>query len=148
MIGMKSKDGKQVPNCVPKNEEVECDDDDLEEMTGTAAVPGYLTPNAFSGGKKDNNRRKEIATQLGYQLVKENRWLELKREESTPKAKFGKGISNIRKQLSEIETFINWYSKIKTEGGVKNEDYWVRTQKNLHSIRERLMNISEKIRKL
>ena len=123
-------------------------EDELEEMTGTSATPGYNTPNAFSSGEKDNKRRKKIATQLGYQLVKENRWLELKREDSSPRAKFGKGIRNINKQLSEIETFINWHSKLKTENGVKNEDYWKRTQKNLHSIRERLMNISEKIRKL
>lgn len=31
MIGMKTKDGKKVPNCVPKKEEFE--DDDLDEAT-------------------------------------------------------------------------------------------------------------------
>jgi hypothetical protein len=81
-------------------------------------------------------------------IVAENRWLELKREESSPKAKVGKGISNIQRQLSEIEKFVNWYSKIKTESGLKKEDYWKRTNQHLYKIRERLMGITEKLRKL
>ena len=120
----------------------------LEEMTGTAATPGYNTPNAFSGGDADNERRKKTAEQLGYKLVKENRWLEINNEESTPKAKLGKGISSIKKQLTELEKFVNWYGRIKNESGVKREDYWKRTHKNLHTIRERLMNISDKISKI
>ncbi len=81
-------------------------------------------------------------------IVAENRWLELKREESSPKAKVGRGISNIQRQLSEIEKFVNWYSKIKNENGLKKEDYWKRTNANLYKIRERLMGITEKLRKL
>lgn len=81
-------------------------------------------------------------------IVAENRWLELKREESSPKAKVGRGVSNIHKQLSEIEKFVNWYSKIKNENGLKKEDYWKRTNASLYKIRERLMGITEKLRTL
>jgi hypothetical protein len=81
-------------------------------------------------------------------IVAENRWLELKREESSPRAKVGKGISNIHKQLSEMEKFVNWYSKIKNENGLKKEDYWKRTNQHLYKIRERLMGITEKLRTL
>ncbi len=81
-------------------------------------------------------------------IVAENRWLELKREESSPKSKVGRGVSNIHKQLSEIEKFVNWYSKIKTENGLKKEDYWKRTNASLYKIRERLMGITEKLRTL
>ena len=81
-------------------------------------------------------------------IMAENRWLELKREDSSPKAKVGKGVSNIQKQLSEIEKFVNWYSKIKTENGLKKEDYWKRTNASLYKIRERLMGITEKLRTL
>jgi hypothetical protein len=81
-------------------------------------------------------------------IMAENRWLELKREESSPKAKVGRGVSNIQKQLSEIEKFVNWYSKIKTENGLKKEDYWKRTNASLYKIRERLMGITEKLRTL
>jgi hypothetical protein len=89
----------------------------------------------------------EIADVSGM-IMAENRWLELKREESSPKAKVGKGVSNIQKQLSEIEKFVNWYSKIKTENGLKKEDYWKRTNASLYKIRERLMGITEKLRTL
>ena len=81
-------------------------------------------------------------------IVAENRWLELKTEESSPRAKVGRGVSNIHKQLSEIEKFVNWYSKIKTENGLKKEDYWKRTNASLYKIRERLMGITEKLRTL
>ena len=89
----------------------------------------------------------EIADVSGMMMA-ENRWLELKREESSPKAKVGRGVSNIQKQLSEIEKFVNWYSKIKNENGLKKEDYWKRTNASLYKIRERLMGITEKLRTL
>jgi hypothetical protein len=89
----------------------------------------------------------EIADISGM-IMAENRWLELKREESSPRAKVGRGVSNIHKQLSEIEKFVNWYSKIKTENGLKKEDYWKRTNASLYKIRERLMGITEKLRTL
>ena len=89
----------------------------------------------------------EIADVSGM-IMAENRWLELKREESSPKAKVGRGVSNIQRQLSEIEKFVNWYSKIKTENGLKKEDYWKRTNASLYKIRERLMGITEKLRTL
>ncbi len=89
----------------------------------------------------------EIADISGMMMA-ENRWLELKREESSPKAKVGRGVSNIQKQLSEIEKFVNWYSKIKNENGLKKEDYWKRTNTSLYKIRERLMGITEKLRTL
>ena len=35
------------------------DEESIEEITTTAAVPGYMTPYAFSdGGKKDKKRKK------------------------------------------------------------------------------------------
>jgi hypothetical protein len=78
----------------------------------------------------------------------ENRWLAIKKEDGSAKSKIGKGISSIQTQLSEVEKFVNWYSKLKTENGIKKEDYYKRTHKSLHKIKERLMNLSEKIRTL
>jgi hypothetical protein len=175
---------------------------ELEEMTGTGAVAGYDTPNAFSkpgqtakknkrlanvtGGevvddleegkdwlkndvpadsKKpleikptsiDSSDSGEIADRSGMILAKdddeaslnENRWLAIKNEDGSPKAKMSKGITSIKQQLGEVEKFVNWYSKIKNENGVKRDDYYKRTNKSLHKIKERLMNLSEKIRTL
>jgi hypothetical protein len=171
-------------------------------MTGTAAVAGYDTPNAFSkpgqtakknkrlanvtGGEvvddleegKDwlkndvpaNSKKPleikptatdcsdsgEIADKSGMVLAKaddeaslnENRWVALKKEDGSAKAKIGKGITSIKQQLGEVEKFVNWYSKLKTENGVTKDDYYKRTHKSLHKIKERLMNLSEKIRTL
>jgi hypothetical protein len=80
--------------------------------------------------------------------LNENRWLAIKNEDGSPKAKMSKGISSIKQQLGEVEKFVNWYSKIKNENGVKRGDYYKRTNKSLHKIKERLMNLSEKIRTL
>ena len=198
---------------------------ELDEMTGTGAVAGYDTPNAFSKPgqtKKKNNRLAsvtggevvddleegitssagapfskpsdiagknaklaklsggtivgedvlnlkqekpkptaakdvkdgEIADVSGMELAEdglhlaENRWLAIKKEDGSPKAKMSKGISSIKQQLGEVEKFVNWYSKIKNENGVKRDDYYKRTNKSLHKIKERLMNLSEKIRTL
>jgi hypothetical protein len=209
---------------------------ELEEMTGTGAVAGYDTPNAFSkpgstakknkrlanvtggevvddleegitssagapfskpsevagknaklaklsggtivGEEKDwlkndvpaNSKKPleikptatdcsdsgEIADKSGMILAKdadeaslnENRWLAIKNEDGSPKSKMSKGITSIKQQLGEVEKFVNWYSKIKNENGVKRGDYYKRTNKSLHKIKERLMNLSEKIRTL
>lgn len=135
--------------------EIQQEEMELDEMSVTANVAGYNTPNAFK--KTDGTDEDEttddsfvdkINTSTGYTRVNENRWVALRREESSPNQKIGKGISTIKKQLSEIETFLNWYSKIKNESGLSRDAYWKRTHKNLNSIRERLMNISEKIRGL
>jgi hypothetical protein len=88
-----------------------------------------------------------IARISGMELT-ENRWLAIKNEDGSPKAKMSKGITSIKQQLGEVEKFVNWYSKIKNENGVKRDDYYKRTNKSLHKIKERLMNLSEKIRTL
>jgi len=178
------------------------DEKELEEMTGTGAVAGYDTPNAFSKPGQTTKKNKRLANVTGGEVVddleeakdwlkndvpansknaltikptatdcsdsgeiadksgmilasaddeaslNENRWLEIKNGDSSPKAKMSKGMTSIKHQLGEVEKFVNWYSKIKNENGVKRDDYYKRTHKSLHKIKERLMNLSEKIRTL
>lgn len=135
--------------------ELQHDDDELEEMTGTAAVAGYMTPAAFK--KTDGTDKSEepdsayvdrLNKSTGYSRVNENRWIELKKSEGTPSQKIGVGIRNINNQLSEMEQFINWYSKIKTESGMDSSEHWKRTKKHLSKIRERLNRISTSITNL
>jgi hypothetical protein len=120
----------------------------VDEMNTTGNADGYATPYAF--GKKGNEKAKgkKQADLTGYSVVNENRWLELKREVSSPNAKIGKGISNINKQLAEMERFLNWYGKIKNESGVSNQNYWKRTNKHIYSIKERLIRLEQQIRKI
>ena len=89
----------------------------------------------------------EIADVSGMMMA-ENRWVALKKEDGSAKSKIGKGITSIKQQLGEVEKFVNWYSKLKNENGVTKGDYYKRTHKSLHKIKERLMNLSEKIRTL
>jgi len=135
--------------------EIEQEELDIEEATTTSNVDGYNTPNAFKDSdgtdeddEPENTFIDRINQSTGYKRVDENRWHELRKDESSPRQKIGRGISNVNRQLSEIETFLNWYGKIKKESGINSDQYWKRTQKNLFSIRERLNNIVQSISKL
>lgn len=125
-------------------------EDDIEEISTTGGVSGYNVPHAF--GKKSDEKKKgeRLAKATGYTVVNEatNRFHQLRKEEATPNQKIGKGIREIRKQIQEMEKFIEWYSKIKTENGLDSSQYWKRTQKHLNVIRERLNKVSQKIQNL
>ena len=120
----------------------------MGEMNVTGNVQGYNTPNAFSKRGDEKSKGKKQADLTGYSVVSENRWLDLKNEESTAQAKIGRGISNINKQLKEMERFLNWYGKIKNESGVNNKSYWKRTNGHIYSIKERLIKLDQKIRQI
>jgi hypothetical protein len=120
----------------------------IDEMNTTGGVEGYNTPFAFSGKDSEKKKGKKQADLTGYTVVNENRWLALKQDESTAQAKIGRGISNINKQLKEMERFLNWYGKIKNESGVDNKSYWKRTNSHIYSIQERLLKLDQKIRQI
>lgn len=78
-----------------------------------------------------------------------NRWQNLRADDSrTPNQKIGHGIREIRKQLSEIELFLKWYSKIKEESGLNRDKFWRRTNRHLEVIGNRIDKISERIKNL
>jgi hypothetical protein len=120
----------------------------IDEMNTTGNVAGYNTPFAFSGKDGEKKKAKRQADLTGYSVVSENRWLALRQDESTAQAKIGRGISNINKQLKEMERFLNWYGKIKNESGVDNKSYWKRTNNHIYSIKERLIKLDQKIRQI
>jgi hypothetical protein len=120
----------------------------IDEINTTGNVQGYNTPHAFGKTSDIKKKAKKTAAMVGYSVVNENRWLELKNDESTAQAKIGRGISNINKQLKEMERFLNWYGKIKNESGVDNKSYWKRTNNNIYAIKERLIKLDQKIRQI
>ena len=120
----------------------------IDEMNTTGNIEGYNTPYAFTGKDGEKKKAKRQADLTGYSVVSENRWLTLKQDESTAQAKIGRGISNINKQLREMERFLNWYGKIKNESGVSNKSYWKRTNSHIYSIQERLLKLDQKIRQI
>lgn len=120
----------------------------VEEMNVTGNVQGYETPNAFTKPGNEKKKAKKQASLTGYSVVSENRWIELKKEDSPAYVKVNKGISNINKQLAEIEKFMGWYGRIKQENGVSNQNFWKRTNKHIYSIKERLLKLEQQIRKI
>lgn len=125
-------------------------EDEIEEVTATGNVSGYNTPNAFGKPGDEKEKTKRMAKLTGYSAVNEatNRYHQLRNDEGTPNQKIGKGIREMRKQIQEIEKFVEWYSKIKTESDLDSSQYWKRTQTHLNVIRERLNKISQKIQNL
>ena len=133
-------------------------EEELEEVTTTANIDGFDTPYAFTGKKKKNKeKRKRIAQQMGYRIVGEgkkikrpvNRWLELKNDETkTPNHKLALGLKELKYQLRETEKFFNWYNKIKTMNELDSNQYWKRTNKHIYSIKEKLINIAKTIQEI
>lgn len=123
---------------------------ELEEITVTGNIAGYDTPAAFTKPGKEKEKDEKMAKIAGGTLVGEgvNRWNELRKEDSTPNQKIGIGIRNLRRQMDEMEKFLDWYGKIKNESNLPSTEYWKRTQKHLNAIRERLNKISSKITNL
>jgi len=120
----------------------------IDEMNVTGNVQGYNSPHAFGKPGDEKKKGKKQADLTGYSVVSENRWLALKQDESSAQAKIGRGISNINKQLKEMERFLNWYGKIKNESGVDNKSYWKRTNHHIYAIKERLIKLDQKIRQI
>ena len=134
-------------------------DEELDEITTTANIDGFNTPYAFLNkkSKKDKEKRKRTATQMGYTIVGEgrkpkrpvNRWLELKNDESrTPNQKLSLGLKELKYQLAEVEMFFRWYNKIRSMNELNKDKYWKRTNTNIYKIKERLINIVNSIKEL
>ena len=134
-------------------------DEELDEITTTANIYGFNTPYAFLNkkSKKDKEKRKKTATQMGYTIVGEgrkpkrpvNRWLELKNDESrTPNQKLALGLKELKYQLAEVEMFFRWYNKIRSMNELNKDKYWKRTNTHIYKIKERLINIVNSIKEL
>jgi hypothetical protein len=131
--------------------------DDLEEgkikesMGVLDLKPEKLKPTA-TPSKGEDKKDKELGTLSGMEIaedglnkISENRWLALKQEDATPQKKIAVGLRSVKSQLSEIEKFVNWYSRLKTENNLDRTGYYKRTYGNLKTIKERLNKIAEKI---
>ena len=134
-------------------------DEELDEITTTANIDGFVTPYAFLNkkSKKDKEKRKKTATMMGYTIVGEgrrpkrpvNRWLELKNDETrTPNQKLALGLKELKYQLAEVEMFFRWYNKIRSMNELNKDKYWKRTNTHIYKIKERLINIVNSIKEL
>jgi hypothetical protein len=137
---------------------------ELEEISTTAGTPGYQTPNAFRGNSDAGKAKmKKNATQAGYSLVSQDdekadklrvdetkiRYHEYKNDETaTPRQKIGRALSEVNKNLLEIDRQVRMNSRLKSEAGMESTQLWKRTNQALLKIDGTLQQIVRHIREL
>jgi len=121
-----------------------------KEASVTANVAGYDTPRAFNpDGTHKKGYVKRMASLTGYSPINENRLHKLRLDQKrTPNQKIGVGIREIRRKIDEIEKFLEWYGRIKSENSMRGENFWKRTNKHIYRIKERLKGVRQNITKL
>ena len=113
------------------------------DLTGT---PGTAT-------KKDKTKHVKLTTEdvlekKYEELVESYRRFATEDKNLSPDRKVKNTIKEIAKKLQEIETMVNYNTRLKTESGVAASTYGPGTQKALTKISERLIKISERVRAL
>jgi hypothetical protein len=124
----------------------------IEEENTTASADGYNTPFAFGKDTKGDIKRKVKSSGTGFEFAKsidENRWLDLKRDETrTPSQKVSHGIREVKNLLAEIERFVNWYNRLRSENNLGKNDFFKRTNTNIYRIKERIIKIASSIQEI
>lgn len=141
----------------------------LDEMSTTASVPGYQTPNAFAASEEDFEKHsKENAETQGYTVVpkkskknyesiykqamnvlSEGTYKEFRTDETrTTNRKINDSIKNINRIMYEVERVVEHASKLKTEMAVDQRTLWRESRSRLVKIAERINRISKKINEL
>ena len=142
-------------------------EEELNEITTTGDIAGYNIPMAFQGNiAKNKARKKSIATQLGMKLTPrgqqdlnrpadklENlaearmRYHEYKKDESgTPTQKIAKAISEVNRNLQEMERVLKMNTRLQKESGIASETLYRRTQQGLLKLEARLLHLAGKVR--
>ena len=140
---------------------------ELDEISTTANIGGYLTPHAFAGKSLLYRKKiKAVAEKLGWKLTKRGQqalnrkidemlsegtskyYLFRNDQEKTARQKIGLSIREAKKLLGRVDAQLKILSKYKNEFGYSSNSYWKRTLKDIYRIEERLVKISHKLREL
>ena len=148
-----------------ESENIFKEEDELDEMSISAGVGGYETPNAFGelgddtiemlGYKKVKKVKKEAVEESDFKklskemFINEIAYNEYKKDPiASPKQKINTSINYINKGLKEIEKVVNHNVRLKQEMGVDNGIYWKSSRENLTKISERLLRVSKQLKEL
>jgi hypothetical protein len=151
------------------------EEEELEEMSTTASVPGYQTPMAFGDGSaKSKKKQKDNAeNSTDNELVKDTNKHSVKLESmykriinqmedlnevsyreykkdptSTPQQKVNRGIMEVNKMLGEIEKIVTNNLRLKTETGVQSGHFWKTTGTRFAKINERMLRVANRLKEL
>ena len=141
----------------------------LEEISTTASVPGYQTPNAFAPTEKEFEKNsKETAEMQGYTVVPKNKkknyesvykqamnvinegtYNEFRKDETrSSNRKINDSIKNINRTIYEVERVVEHALRLKTEMNVDQRTLWGESMNRLRKISERINRITKKIHEL
>lgn len=153
---------------------IRLNEEELEEMSTTASVPGYQTPYAFGdadedtygqGGmkrvKKTNRIFKPMESKSTFKKMMSEMYgvtpntnegisyRDYKKDPtSTPQQKVNKGIAEVNAMLSEMEKIVQNNLRLKTEMGVQSNHFWKSTGTRFAKINERMTRIANKLKEL
>lgn len=141
-------------------------EEELNEMTTTGNVAGYLTPLAFSGNvPKNNARTKAIAQQLGWKLTKRGAkelgkgadklheggdpYYAYRADESaSSRQKIANAISELNRNILQVERALKMNARLQKESGIASEALYRRTQEGLLKLESRLLHLAGKVREI
>ena len=110
-----------------------------------------LTSTPGTANKKDKTMKlttEDVLEKKYEELLESYRRFATEDKHTSPERKVKNTIKEIAKKLQEIETMVNYNTRLKTESGVAASTYGPGTQKALTKISERLIKISERVRAL
>ena len=81
--------------------------------------------------------------------INEISYKEYKKDENLKQhQKINHSIKEINSMMFKLERIVNQNTKLKTEAGVHNGQYWESTQRRFSKISERMLNVARKIKEL
>jgi len=151
--------------------ELQEEEEELDEANVTANLDGGAgpprTPYAFAKSEDDmdddhievlgykkskkSNQHFESLSQLDSKLESliEATYRAYRKDESmSAKKKVNLAIKEINRKLYEVEQLVNQNTKLKTEMGLSQGQYWESTKVRFSKISERMLKISRKIKEL
>jgi hypothetical protein len=151
--------------------ELQQEEDELDEANVTANLDGGAgpprTPRAFAKSEDDmdddhievlgykrskkSSKHFESLSKIDSQLENliEATYRAYRKDESmSAKKKVNIAIKEINRKLYEVEQLVNQNTKLKTEMGLSQGQYWESTKVRFGKISERMLKISRKIKEL
>jgi len=150
-------------------------EEDIDEANVTGNMDGgagpIKTPNAFAKSEDEDDLDTDHIEVLGYKKAKKSKintesktmkkledkleriieatYRDYKKDDSMKAhQKVNKSIKEINRMMYEVEKIVNQNTKLKSEMGVSNEQYWQSTQKRFSKISERMLKVARSLKEL
>ena len=150
-------------------------EEDIDEDNVTGHMDGgagpIKTPNAFAKSEDEDDLDTDHIEVLGYKKAKKSKintesktmkkledkleriieatYRDYKKDDSMKAhQKVNQSIKEINRMMYEVEKIVNQNTKLKSEMGVSNEQYWQSTQKRFSKISERMLKVARNLKEL